>query len=80
MRADHWLGMQTVMNMIKDPVTKKLSKVRYNADSDVHYLTIDRDSKGRMERINYYIDSELKGYTSMIYVNGSLQSAPYTSM
>ena len=80
MRADHWLGMQTVMNMIKDPVTKKLSKVRYNADSDVHYLTIDRDSKGRMERINYYVDSELKGYTSMIYVNGSLQSAPYTSM
>ena len=80
MRADHWLGMQTVVNMIKDPVTKKLSKVRYNADSDVHYLTIDRDSNGRMERINYYIDSELKGYTSMIYVDGSLQSAPYTSM
>lgn len=78
-RADRYLVAQSVVKMIYNPAGK-LSKVRYNNDTDVDYEVLTYNLEGKLANVAHYVDSVLKGNTVLSYVNGKLVSAPFTAV
>ena len=78
LRADRWLASQNVVNMIY--TSGKLSKVRYNTDTDVNYEILTYDVGGKLINVAHYVDSILKGNTVLTRSAGRLQSAPFIAV
>lgn len=78
LRADRWLASQSVVNMIY--TGGKLSKVRYNTDTDVNYEILTYDVGGKLINVAHYVDSILKGNTVLTRSAGKLQSAPFIAV
>lgn len=77
LRADKYLASQDIANMIY--TDGNLSKIRYNNDTDVDYETFGYTS-GNLSSINHYVDSVLKGTTTLSYLNGNLVSAVFVGV
>lgn len=75
-RADKYLANQNVVKMIYNSVGK-LSKVRYNTDSDTDYEVLTYNSEGKLSNVAHFINGILRGNTTLIYGNGRLVAAPY---
>lgn len=75
-RADKYLANQNVVKMIYNSVGK-LSKVRYNTDSDTDYEVLTYNSEGKLSNVAHFINDILRGNTTLIYGNGRLVAAPY---
>ena len=58
----------------------KLSKVRYNNDTDVDYEAFTYNSEGKLSNVSHYVESILRGNTALSYENGKLIAAPYTTV
>ena len=78
-RADKYLASQNVVKMIYNP-EGKLSKVRYNNDTDVNYEVLTRNLEGKLNNVAHYVESILRGNTTLSYENGKLVAAPYTTV
>ena len=78
-RADKYLASQNVVKMIYNP-EGKLSKVRYNDDIDVDYEVLTYNVKGELSNVAHYVESILRGNTTLSYENGKLIAAPYTTI
>ena len=76
-RADKYLASQNVVKMIYNP-EGKLSKVRYNNDTDVDYELLTYNLEGKLSNVAHYVESTLRGNTTLSYENGKLVAAPYT--
>lgn len=78
-RADKYLASQNVVRMIYN-LDGKLSKVRYNNNSDVDYEVLTYNTDGKLSNVGHYVSSVLKGNTVLSYENGKLVSAPYIAI
>ena len=78
-RADKYLASQNVVKMIYSP-EGKLSKVRYNNDTDVDYEVLTYSLEGKLSNVEHYVDSILIGNTSLNYENSKLVAALYTTV
>ena len=78
-RADKYLASQNVVKMIYN-LKGKLSKVRYNEDTDVDYEVLTYNIKGELINVAHYVESILRGNTTLSYENGKLIAAPYTTI
>ena len=78
-RADKYLAAQNVVKMIYSP-EGKLSKVRYNNNTDVDYEVITYNLEGKLINVAHYVESMLRGNTTLSYENGKLVAAPYTAV
>ena len=78
-RADKYLASQNVVKMIYN-LKGKLSKVRYNNDTDVDYEVLTYNIKGELSNVAHYVESTLRGNTTLSYENGKLVAAPYTAI
>ena len=78
-RADKYLASQNVVKMLYNP-KGKLSKVRYNNDADVDYEVLTYNSEGKLSNVSHYVESVLRGNTTLSYENGKLVAAPYTAI
>ena len=78
-RADKYLASQNVVRMIYN-LDGKLSKVRYNNNSDVDYEVLTYNTDGKLSNVGHYLSSVLKGNTVLSYENGKLVSAPYIAI
>ena len=78
-RADKYLASQNVVKMIYN-LKGKLSKVRYNNDTDVDYEAFTYNSEGKLSNVSHYVESILRGNTTLSYENGKLVAAPYTTI
>ena len=78
-RADKYLASQNVVKMIYSP-EGKLSKVRYNNDTDVDYEVLTRNLDGKLSNVAHYVEGLLRGNTTLSYENGKLVAAPYTAV
>jgi len=58
----------------------KLSKVRYNNDTDVDYEVLTYNIKGELINVEHYVESTLRGNTTLSYENGKLIAAPYITI
>ena len=78
-RADKYLAQQAVANMIY--TNGKLTKVRYNNDTDVEYETLTYGVvTGKLDNVAHYVAGELVGNTALSYTDGKLVSAIYTGV
>lgn len=77
-RADKYLAAQSVTNMLY--AEGKLSKVRYNTDTDSDYETMTYNTDGSLSNVAHYVATVLKGNTVLIYLNSKLVSAVYTAV
>ena len=75
-RADKYLASQNVVKMIYSP-EGKLSKVRYNNDTDLDYEVLTYDLEGKLSNVAHYVEGALRGNTTLSYVDGKLIAAPY---
>ena len=73
------MASQNVVKMIYNP-EGKLSKVRYNDDIDVDYEVLTYNVKGELSNVAHYVESILRGNTTLSYKNGKLIAAPYTTI
>ena len=78
-RADKYLASKNVVKMIYNP-DGKLSKVRYNNDTDVNYEVLTYNLEGKLINVAHYVESVLRGNTTLSYENGKLVAAPYTAV
>ena len=78
-RADKYLGSQNVVKMLYNP-EGKLSKVRYNNGTDVDYEVLTYNLEGKLSNVAHYVESVLRGNTTLSYENGKLVAAPYTAV
>ena len=78
-RADKYLASQNVVKMIYN-LEGKLSKVRYNNDTDVDYEVLTRNLDGKLSNVAHYVEGLLRGNTTLSYENGKLVAAPYTAV
>ncbi len=78
-RADKYLASQNVVKMIYN-LEGKLSKVRYNNDTDVDYEVLTYTLEGKLSNVAHYVESTLRGNTTLSYENGKLIAAPYTTV
>ena len=78
-RADKYLASQNVVKMLYN-LKGKLSKVRYNNDTDVDYEVLTYSLEGKLSNVAHFVDSILRGYTSLTYENGKLVAASYTTV
>ena len=78
-RADKYLGSQSVVKMIYNPAGK-LSKVRYNNDTDVDYEVLTYNGIGKLSNVAHYVEGVLMGNTTLSYENGKLVSSPYIAV
>ena len=78
-RADKYLASQNVVKMVYN-LEGKLSKVRYNNDTDVDYEVLTYNLEGKLINVSHYVDSILRGNTSLNYENGKLVATPYTTV
>ena len=78
-RADRYLASQNVVKMLYN-LKGKLSKVRYNNDTDVDYEVLTRNLEGKLSNVAHYVDSILRGNTTLSYENGKLVAAPYIAL
>ena len=78
-RADKYLASQNVVKMIYN-LEGKLSKVRYNNDADVDYEVLTYNLDGKLNNVAHYVESVLRGNTTLSYENGKLVAAPYTTV
>lgn len=78
-RADKYLASQNVVKMIYN-LEGKLSKVRYNNDTDVDYEILTYNLDGKLNNVAHFIDSILRGNTTLNYENGKLVAAPYITI
>lgn len=78
-RADKYLAAQNVVKMIYN-LEGKLSKVRYNNDTDVDYEVLTYNLEGKLSNVAHYVDAVLQGNTVLSYENGKLISAVYTAV
>ena len=78
-RADKYLASQNVVKMIYN-LKGKLSKVRYNNDADVDYEVLTYNLDGKLNNVAHYIESMLRGNTTLSYKNGKLIAAPYIAV
>lgn len=78
-RADKYLSNQNVVSMIYN-TEGKLSKVRYNNDTDVDYEILTYNLEGKLSNVAHYVESTLRGNTTLSYKNGKLVAAPYTAV
>lgn len=77
LRADKYLASQNVVNMLYS--NGDLVKIRYNNDTDVDYEVLEY-TNGDLTSIKHYVDSVLKGTTTLTYTNGSLISAVFVGV
>ena len=77
LRADKYLSAQNIANMLY--TSGNLTKIRYNNDSDIDYEVLAYTS-GNLSSIEHYIDSVLKGTTTLSYTDGNLVSAIYVGV
>ena len=75
-RADKYLASQNVVKMLYNP-EGKLSKVRYNNDTDVDYELLTYNLEGKLSNVAHYVESTLRGNTTLSYENGKLVASPY---
>ena len=73
------MASQNVVKMIYN-LEGKLSKVRYNEDTDVDYEVLTRNLEGKLSNVAHYVDSILRGNTTLSYENGKLVAAPYIAV
>ena len=78
-RADKYLANQNVVKMLYN-LKGKLSKVRYNNDTDVDYEVLTYNLEGKLINVSHYVESVLRGNTTLSYENGKLVAAPYTTV
>lgn len=78
-RADKYLASQNVVKMLYN-LKGKLSKVRYNNDTDVDYEVLTYNLEGKLSNVSHYVESVLRGNTTLSYENGKLVAAPYTAI
>ena len=78
-RADKYLASQNVVKMLYN-LKGKLSKVRYNNDADVDYEVLTYNSEGKLINVSHYVESVLRGNTTLSYENGKLVAAPYIAV
>ena len=78
-RADKYLASQNVVKMLYN-LKGKLSKVRYNNDTDVDYEVLTYNLEGKLSNVAHYVESILRGNTTLSYENGKLIAAPYTTV
>ena len=78
-RADKYLATQNVIKMTYN-LEGKLSKVRYNNDTDVDYEVLTYNLEGKLSNVAHYVESVLRGNTTLSYENGKLIAAPYTAV
>ncbi len=78
-RADKYLAAQNVVKMIYN-LEGKLSKVRYNNDTDVDYEELTYNLEGKLSNVAHYVESILRGNTTLSYENGKLVAAPYIAV
>ena len=76
-RADKWLAAQSVANMLY--TDGKLSKVRYNVDTDTDYEVMTYASE-KLSNVAHYTSAVLRGNTVLSYTDGKLVSAIYTGV
>lgn len=77
-RADKYLAAQNVVNMLY--TNGKLTKVRYNNDTDVDYEVLTYNVEGKLVNVAHYVASVLKGNTVLGYNLGKLVSAPFIAV
>ena len=58
----------------------KLSKVRYNNDTDVNYEVFTRNLEGKLSNVAHYVEGVLRGNTTLNYENGKLVAAQYIAV
>ena len=78
-RADKYLASQNVVKMLYS-LKGKLSKVRYNNDTDVDYEVLTYNLEGKLINVAHYVESVLRGNTTLSYENGKLVASPYTAV
>ena len=78
-RVDKYLASQNAVKMIYN-LEGKLSKVRYNNDTDVDYEVLTRNLDGKLSNVAHYVEGVLRGNTTLNYENGKLVSSPYTAV
>ena len=78
-RADKYLASQNVVKMLYN-LEGKLSKVRYNNDTDVDYEVLTYNLDGKLSNVAHYVKGLLRGNTTLSYENGKLVAAPYTAI
>lgn len=76
--ANKYLATQSIANVIYDASDNPI-KIRYNNDTDVDYEVLIY-SAGNLTNVQHYVDSVLKGTTTLSYVNGNLVSAIFTGV
>ena len=72
LRADKYLASQQPFSMIY--ADGKLTKVQYNASTDVEYEVLGY-TDGKLTTVEHYLDSTIKGTTTLSYTDGKLVSA-----
>ena len=77
-RADKYLASQNIVKMLYN-LEGKLSKVRYNNDTDVDYEVLSY-SGGNLSTIQHYVGSVLRGTTTLSYTSGNLVSAIFVGV
>ena len=78
-RADKYLASQNVVKMLYN-LKGKLSKVRYNNDTDVDYEVLTYNLEGKLSNVAHYVEGLLRGNTTLSYENGKLVASPYTAV
>ena len=78
-RADKYLAAQNVVKMFYN-LEGKLSKVRYNNDTDVDYEILTYNLEGKLSKVAHYVGGILRGNTVLSYGSGKLVAAPYTAV
>lgn len=79
LRADKYLSAQAVANMVYNG-SGKLSKVQYNAATDVDYEVMTYNGSLKLINVAHYTTSVLRGNTVLSYSAGKLVSAIYTGV
>ena len=70
------MSAQNVVKMLYN-LEGKLSKVRYNNDTDVDYEVLTYNLEGKLSNVAHYVEGLLRGNTTLSYENGRLVAAPY---
>ena len=76
-RADKYLANQNIVNMLY--TNGDLTKIRYRVDSDTDYETLSYVN-GNLTTIGHYINTVLKGTTTLSYTSGNLVSAIFVGV
>ena len=79
LRADKYLAAQNVVNMVYN-LDGKLSKAQYNNATDIDYEVLTYNLEGKLSNVAHYVESILRGNTTLSYENGKLVAAPYTAV